>query len=470
MSGLRFLLNSIVILAVACILHFGVPAALAQPQYTVKDLGPFRVHTMNDLGQAAGDIGVLRKPVLYSDGQLKDITPPGGQNGEAWGINNAGHVTGRVGLCNMVNGNCQGFSRAFIYRNGQFEILGTLGGRDSWGWAINDAGQVSGESDSGGPSSNRHAVIFHNGTLQDINTIIGTTSSFARSINRTAQIIGHASSTSNFGAFLFSNGNTVFFDPNGSPNDINDIGHVVGGCCWNDDGKRRAILFSNGVRTDLGSLTPTRMYNDAIGINNQGQIVGTSATSGFPFASDDERAFIYSNGVMQDLNSLIPAGSGWLLNAAVDINSAGQIVGNGKLNGEDRAFLLTPTEPVILTDEINQVIALESVSFLRGPFRSSTSRNLSSDQRTRVTLITRNIDLIPGEAIAPPSVSAEDEVHRIFALPVEYVGGIPGAASLVQIVVRLPEDITPGNLQLRVSFRGRTSRTAGLIVTNAPPF
>ena len=459
--------NSVINLAMTFVLHFAGQSVLSQPQYTIKDLGPFRVHAMNDLGQAAGDMGVLRKPVLYNDGQLIDITPPGGQNGEAWGINNAGHVTGRVGLCNMVNGNCQGFSRGFIYRNGHFEILGTLGGRDSWGWAINDAGQVSGESDSGGPSSNRHAVIFQNGTIQDINTIMGTTSSFARSINGSGQIVGHASSTSNFGAFLFSNGNTVFFDPNGSPNDINHSGQVVGGCCWNDDGKRRAILFSNGVRTDLGSLSPTREYNDAIGINNQGHIVGTSATRGLPFATNDERAFIYRNGVMQDLNDLIPAGSGWILNVAKDINSGGQIVGTGKFNGEDRAFLLTPTEPLIITDTTNHVIALESVSFVRGPFSSRTSRNLSSDQRTRVTLITRNIDLVPGEPIPPPSVSAQDQLSQNFSLPVEYVGSVPGAGWLVQIVVRLPENLTAGNLQITVSFRGKTSNSALLAVTSS---
>ena len=468
MTRLQFQFRSMVILGAATII-FSVHSARAQtPQYTVRDLGPFRVHTMNNLGQAAGDIGVLRKAVLYSEGQLREITPPGGVDGEAWGINNFGHVVGRVGLCNMVNGNCQGYSRAFIYRNGQFEILGTLGGRDSWGWGINDSGQVSGESDSGGPSSNRHAVIFQNGTIQDVNDIIGTTSSFARSINHTGSVVGRASSNTNFGAFLFSNGNTVFFDANGSPNDINDSGQVVGGCCSNDDGKRRAILFSNGVRTDLGSLSPQRMYNDALAINNNGQIVGVSATSGIPFQSNDDRAFIYGNGVMQDLNNLIPAGSGWFLSAAADINDAGQIVGNGKLNGEDHAFLLTPTEPSLLTDQTNQVIALESVSFRRGPFSQFTQFNLGSDQVTRVTLVTRNLDLIPGENISPPVVEAEDAQHRVFALPVEYFGPIPNAAWLTQIVVRLPSDITPGDLQLTVKFRERTSKAGLLTVTSGP--
>ncbi len=45
---------------------------------------------------------------------------------------------------------------------------------------------------------------------------------------------------------------------------------------------------------------------------------------------------------MQDLNSLIPAGSGWALSVARDINDAGQIVGEGVINGQQRAFLLTP--------------------------------------------------------------------------------------------------------------------------------
>jgi probable HAF family extracellular repeat protein len=45
---------------------------------------------------------------------------------------------------------------------------------------------------------------------------------------------------------------------------------------------------------------------------------------------------------MQDLNSLIPAGSGWVLNDAYGINERGQIVGDGTINGQSLAFLLTP--------------------------------------------------------------------------------------------------------------------------------
>ena len=40
--------------------------------------------------------------------------------------------------------------------------------------------------------------------------------------------------------------------------------------------------------------------------------------------------------------SLLPAGAGWELIEATDINDAGQIVGYGRFQGRIRAFLLTP--------------------------------------------------------------------------------------------------------------------------------
>jgi hypothetical protein len=60
---------------------------------------------------------------------------------------------------------------------------------------------------------------------------------------------------------------------------------------------------------------------------------------------ENNRALQWQNGAWFDLNELIPAQSGWVLNDAVDINEQGQVVGNGKLNGVDRAFLLTPVMP-----------------------------------------------------------------------------------------------------------------------------
>ena len=45
---------------------------------------------------------------------------------------------------------------------------------------------------------------------------------------------------------------------------------------------------------------------------------------------------------MQNLNEMIPAGSGWVLIGAEDINDDGHIVGYGTKNGETKAFRLVP--------------------------------------------------------------------------------------------------------------------------------
>ena len=42
------------------------------------------------------------------------------------------------------------------------------------------------------------------------------------------------------------------------------------------------------------------------------------------------------------LNTLIPAGSPWYLQNACALNDAGQIAGQGLINGEVHAFLATP--------------------------------------------------------------------------------------------------------------------------------
>lgn len=52
-------------------------------------------------------------------------------------------------------------------------------------------------------------------------------------------------------------------------------------------------------------------------------------------------AFVY-DGSLRNLNQLLPAGIGWELIEATDINDAGQIVGYGRFQGRIRAFLLTP--------------------------------------------------------------------------------------------------------------------------------
>jgi hypothetical protein len=54
------------------------------------------------------------------------------------------------------------------------------------------------------------------------------------------------------------------------------------------------------------------------------------------------RAFVWRDSWIADLNELIPSGSGWILEVAISISDTGFIVGTGKHNGVNSAFILTP--------------------------------------------------------------------------------------------------------------------------------
>ena len=91
---------------------------------------------------------------------------------------------------------------------------------------------------------------------------------------------------------------------------------------------------------DLGTMGGHHSF--AYGINDSGQVVGHLKTSG-----GAEHAFVWdSSSGMEYLNDLLLDGSGWVLESAHDISDTGQIVGRGTINGQTRAYLLTPTEPI----------------------------------------------------------------------------------------------------------------------------
>jgi len=105
-----------------------------------------------------------------------------------------------------------------------------------------------------------------------------------------------------------------------------------------------AALFGRSTVTDLGALGGGWSY--AASINNTGQVVGFATIAG-----GARHATLFSNGTVTDLNSSISAELGWTLTEAFAINDAGQIVGNGVINGEQHAFLLAPI-PFEVTIEI----------------------------------------------------------------------------------------------------------------------
>ena len=116
---------------------------------------------------------------------------------------------------------------------------------------------------------------------------------------------------------------------------LNRYGHVAGDA---GNGFVRAFLSRdpNLPATDLGTLGGS--LSGASGINSYDWVVGwAEQTDG-----GGPRAFLHDGTHMIDLNSMLWNGAGWLLYEAMAVNDAGQIVGQGSLNGALHAFFLQP--------------------------------------------------------------------------------------------------------------------------------
>lgn len=446
----RFIITALVVLC--------LPLATATAQtstYIITDLGTLpgdtasQAYYINNRGQVVGQSrnNMRSRAFLYSNGTMSDISS-GQQDSTATGINDAGQVAGHT------------LSRAFIYSGGALTILATPNGALSKAYAINNSGQVVGVY--GDFESYLNAFLYSEGAVIDLGRLFGARISYANSINNSGHIAGqiytsYPSPVTAY-AFLYSNGTVSKIIDNGSACCINDSGQVAG--TYSRDGFFYAFIYSCGRVTDLGTL-PGGKYSEAYGLNLRGQVVGSSRTA----TPNSARPFLYSDGVMHDLNDLLPANSGWVLDRVFSINDGGQIVGIGTFSGQSRAVLLTPNAttppsgPLLLTEECSQqAVALDSVTFTRAPFPAVAAHNFSADQRTRIMLFARNVELLAGEDFSAVTAQAEDAQHRAYALPVEFVGKIPNFEWLTQVNVKLTDELmNVSEVWVSIGLRGRIS-------------
>lgn len=135
------------------------------------------------------------------------------------------------------------------------------------------------------------------------------------------------------------------------------------------------------------------------------------------------------------------------------LSAAGAI--NGQQSLATELTVLAASGPTIFIEEgtTNQAAAIDSVTFLRGPFRVLNLFNFSVDHHTRVILFTSDLGLS-----LPDSSQLTVKAGGV-GLTVEAVGPIQGVSGLSGsfIVVRLPDGLPTGNLPLIVTLRGSPS-------------
>ncbi|HMH15807.1 MAG TPA: hypothetical protein VK578_22090 [Edaphobacter sp.] len=336
-----------------------------------------------------------QKPKHYT---VIDLGTLGGTYSNAYGINDAGVVSGGAATPSQTDGLAQ---TGFLWNHGKMINLGTLGG-SSCPQCSSEAGgpnadnvsalisetaltDPNGEDFCGfGTHRQCRAAIWKEGVMTALRSLPGGHNSQAYSINARGQVVGIAengifdstcivpSQVMRYEATLWEPdgyvrelaplpGDTVSFAFS-----INNEGEVVGvsGRCsnvslppTNPAGPHAVLWERDGHVIDLGSLPGGVMNNVAGSINNRGEVAGTSALS-----DGTVHSFVWTRkSGMKDIGSL-PGAVVTVAPCCGSINDRGEAVGFSVdgTTGNLRAFVWQNGE---ITD-LNSLIPADSPLYL----------------------------------------------------------------------------------------------------------
>ena len=128
--------------------------------------------------------------------------------------------------------------------------------------------------------------------------------------------------------------------------------------------------------------------------------------------------------------------------------------------GQRRAGNEPPAPQLLLTNSTGRAVALDSVTKESEPFHVLSSRNLSADGHTRLTIFIVGVLLVPDD-LSFVTARAEDAQLNVFNLPVEATARVKNLSWMSQVTVRLPDTLAgAGNVNISVGVRGVMSNQA----------
>ena len=375
-----------------------VSLAQPAPHYNIIELGPLagtfsQGFAINDNRLIAGASAVrdgTMHAAFWGMGLKMDIGAPGLNSG-VYGLNRLAQasVQGETSAKDPNNENFCAYGtglqcRPFVWQGGVLTALPTLGGYNGTVGGVNNRGEVSGFAENSTRDPECPSAVTVSGTgpqvldyepviwgpgkdqVRQLHLLPGDTVGMAYWINDNGQAVGVSGRCGNTVLPPVANGpHVVLWEKDGSPTDlgnlgaaannnalaVNNQGQVVGTSALSPDSTAtvgiHAFLWTKGTgMRDLGAL-PGDVSSVGMALDESGIVVGAS------FDKDgNPRAFLWQNGVLSDLNTLIPATSPLVLMFADGINSSGEIVGFGAVKStctadpslcEIHAFLATPT-------------------------------------------------------------------------------------------------------------------------------
>ncbi|MDG3002597.1 hypothetical protein [Paludisphaera mucosa] len=301
------------------------PSAWASPKYAIRDLGTLPGTTssaataINDQGQVVG--------VSYNaeDGRFR---------------------YGRDGSVEAPRFQSEGGGRSFLYQGGSMGPATSLGGI---AMDINDRGQVvGGEYRTSINESGRYvgATLSSIGSYSDATTGSSPTHmSMAYGINDQGTVVGGQVVDNPFTGYsvfpsVLRDGKLTYLyrspDPSsragsfdGRAVDVNNKDQALVNVVTDATGLRSSYLYDINAksRVDLTAL-PGGAGKFGVALNDFGQVVGNG--------------FLYDGSTIRMLTDLLGTPGGWSSLNATDVNDSGWIVGQGTIDGQQHAFLMTP--------------------------------------------------------------------------------------------------------------------------------